>query len=169
MQSPFWAANGFAVSQEIPRILRNPKFHYRTHKRPPHVSIQGQSIYPHPTSRRSILILSTHLCLGLANVSSPPVFPPRPYTPPSPHPYAPRAQNVKLHVVILQYNTSTRLGICDQSLREPRRPKILTEKYTSWDLLLFKIMGILSSVLPRRNYTESAVYLAAIWSNQLER
>ena len=37
-----WAANRFAASQEIPRISRNPKVHYRTHKRPPPVSILGQ-------------------------------------------------------------------------------------------------------------------------------
>jgi len=42
VQSPSWAANWFAASQEIPRILRNPKIHYRTHKRPPHVSILGK-------------------------------------------------------------------------------------------------------------------------------
>ena len=41
-----------------------------------------QSIYPRPTSWRSILILSTHLCLGLPRVSFPPVSPPKPYTPP---------------------------------------------------------------------------------------
>ena len=35
VQSPSWAANWFAASQEIPRISRNPKVHYRTHKRPP--------------------------------------------------------------------------------------------------------------------------------------
>ena len=39
VQSPYWAANWFAASQEIPRISRNPKVHYRTHKRPPPVSI----------------------------------------------------------------------------------------------------------------------------------
>ena len=35
VQGPSWAANWFAASQEIPRISRNPKVHYRTHKRPP--------------------------------------------------------------------------------------------------------------------------------------
>ena len=37
VQSPSWEANWFAASQEIPRISRNPKVHYRTHKRPPPV------------------------------------------------------------------------------------------------------------------------------------
>ena len=41
-----------------------------------------QSIYPHPTSWRSIVILSTHLRLGLPTGSFPPVSPPRPYTTP---------------------------------------------------------------------------------------
>jgi hypothetical protein len=67
VQSPSWAANWFAASQEIPRISRNPKVHYRTHKRPPPVSILGQpnsvhistshllQIHPniiHPSTRR---------------------------------------------------------------------------------------------------------------------
>jgi hypothetical protein len=43
VQSPSWAANWFAATQEIPRISRNPKVHYRTHKRPPPVSVLGQS------------------------------------------------------------------------------------------------------------------------------
>ena len=42
VQSPSWEANWFAASQEIPRISRNPKVHYRTHKRPPPVYILGQ-------------------------------------------------------------------------------------------------------------------------------
>ena len=41
VQSHSWEANWFAASQEIPRISRNPKVHYRTHKRPPPVSILG--------------------------------------------------------------------------------------------------------------------------------
>ena len=41
----------FAASQEIPRISRNPKVHYRTHKRPPPVSILRQPNPVHiPTS-----------------------------------------------------------------------------------------------------------------------
>ena len=42
VQSPSREANWFAASQEIPRISLNPKVHYRTHKRPPPVSILGQ-------------------------------------------------------------------------------------------------------------------------------
>ena len=42
VQSPSWAANWFAATQEIPRTSRNPKVHYRTQKRPPPVSILGQ-------------------------------------------------------------------------------------------------------------------------------
>jgi len=51
VQSPSWEANWFTASQEIPRISRNPKVHYRTHKRPPPVSILGQ---PNPVHGSSL-------------------------------------------------------------------------------------------------------------------
>jgi hypothetical protein len=58
-QSPFWEANRFAASQEIPRILWNPKLHYSTHKRPPPVSIMSQLNPVHtPTSHLSGLFPS---------------------------------------------------------------------------------------------------------------
>jgi len=50
VQSP-WESNWFAANQEIPRISRNPKVHYRTHKHLPPVSILGQPNPVHiPTS-----------------------------------------------------------------------------------------------------------------------
>ena len=56
VQSPSWA-NCFADSQEIPRISRNPKVHYRTHKRTPPVSILGQ---PNPVHIPTSHLLEIH-------------------------------------------------------------------------------------------------------------
>ena len=53
----FLEANWFAASQEIPRISRNPKVHYRTHKRPPPVSILGQ---PNPVRIPTSNLLEIH-------------------------------------------------------------------------------------------------------------
>ena len=58
VQSPSWEANWFAASQEIPRISRNPKVHYRTHKRPPPVSILCQ---PNPAHIPTSHLLEIHL------------------------------------------------------------------------------------------------------------
>ena len=57
VQSPSWEANWFAASQEIPRILWNPKVHYRTHKRPPPVPILGQ---PNPVHVPTSHLLEIH-------------------------------------------------------------------------------------------------------------
>ena len=70
VQSPSWAANRFAASQEIPRISQNRKVHYRTHKRPPSVSILGQ---PNP-----VHIPTSHLLEICPNII-------HPSTPRSPH------------------------------------------------------------------------------------
>jgi len=58
VHSPSWEANWFAASQEIPRISRNPTVHYRTHKRPPPVSILGQ---PSPVHIHTSHLLEIYL------------------------------------------------------------------------------------------------------------
>jgi len=97
VQSP-WEANWFAASQEIPRISRNPKVHYRTHKRPPPLCILGQ---PNPVHMPTSHFLEIHP--NIVHISTPRSpqwspslrFPPtRPYTPPYPHLYALHAQPI---------------------------------------------------------------------------
>ena len=57
VQSLSWEANWFAASQEIPRISRNLKVHYRIHKHPPPISILGQ---PNPVHIPTSHLLEIH-------------------------------------------------------------------------------------------------------------
>ena len=72
-----------------------------------------QSIPPHPTCCRSILILSSQLSLGLHSGLFPSGFPTKILYNPSPHPYAPHAQPI---LILLNYITATCI-YCSQIIK----------------------------------------------------
>jgi len=110
MQSLSWESNLFAASQEIPRISRNPKVHYRTHKRPPPVSILGQ---PNP-----VHIPTSHLLEIRPNI----IHPSTPRSPqwflslrfPHQDPIHPLSSPIRAkcptHLILLDFITHTILG-----------------------------------------------------------
>ena len=103
VQSASWEANWFAANQEIPRISRNPKVHYRIHKRPPPVSILGQ---PNPVHIPTSHLLEIHP--NIIHPSTPrslqwypsPRFPHQDPIHPSPHPYAPHVQPISFFSIL---------------------------------------------------------------------
>ena len=73
-----------------------------------------QSSYPNPTSWRSILILSSHLRLGLPNGLFPSGFPTSILYTPLPFPYGPHAPIILYYIIILWDHRR----ICGPSLTE---------------------------------------------------
>ena len=63
-QSPSWEANRFSASQEIPRILWNPKVHHRIHKCPPPVPILSQLDPIHASTSHFLMIDITIILLS---------------------------------------------------------------------------------------------------------
>ena len=66
-----------------------------------------QFIHPHTTTWRSILLLSTHLRLGLPSGLLPSGFPTKTLYTPSPHPYSPHAQPISFFSILSPAQTIT--------------------------------------------------------------
>ena len=115
-QSPSWEANRFSASQEIPTFYGTRKV-ITTFTSACHLSLSQatsiQSISLHLTSWRSILILSSHLHLGLTNGLFPSGFPTK-------TPYAPLLSPIRAtcpaHLILLNLITRKILGDVYRSL-----------------------------------------------------
>ena len=110
VQSPSWEADWFAASQEIPRISRSPKVHYRTHKRPPPVPILGQ---PNPVHISTSHLLEIHPNIIHPSTPRSPQWSPSlrfPHQDPL-HPLSsPIRATCPAHLILLDFITRTILG-----------------------------------------------------------
>ena len=109
-QIPSWEANRFSTSQESPRILWNPNV-VTTFTSARQLSLSWassiQSLPPHPTSWRSIVLLSSHLRVGLPSSIFPPDFLTNTlYTPP----LSPIRARCPAHLILLDFMTRKILG-----------------------------------------------------------
>ena len=110
VQSPSWEANWFAANQEIPRISRNPKVHYRTHKRPPPVSILGQ---PNPVHIPTSHLLEIHPIIVHPSTPRSPQWSPSlrfPHQHPIHSLSSPIRATCPAHLILLDFITHTILG-----------------------------------------------------------
>jgi hypothetical protein len=101
---------GSAASHEIPRILRKPKVHYRTHKCPPPLPVMSQL---HPVSTTHSHFLKIHLNIIIPSMSRSPHWSlslrPPPQNPVHTSPF-PHTCHMPRHLILLDFTTRTILG-----------------------------------------------------------
>ena len=109
-QSFSWETNSSSLSQEIPRILWNPKVHYCIHKRPPSVSILSH-LHSVRTSRTTFMQIYLNVILpstpGSSKCSLTLRFPFQHTVYASTLPHTPYMTS---HLIILDFITQTILG-----------------------------------------------------------
>ena len=121
-QSPSWETNRFSHTQEIPRMLWNPKVHYRVHKCLPPVPILSQFDPVHAptlTFLISILIFSSHLRLGFPSGLFASGFPTKTLCAPL---FSPTCSTCPTHLILLGFIT--------------RAVKVYSRKY--WPIVRWK-------------------------------
>ena len=139
LHDPSSEANWFAASQEIARISRNPKVHYRTHKRPPPVPILGQPNLIHiPTSH--LLQIESNI-IHPSKPRSPQwslslrVFLPRPYL------STPIRATCPAHLILLEYFILHYLI---------HKVSLIHVKHKTLNLCSYAIKGLTKSWTPKR-------------------
>ena len=114
-----------------------------------------QSINPHPTSWRSILILSTRPRLGLPSGLLPSGFPSKTLYTPSPHPYAPHAQPISFFSIL----SPAQYWVRSTNHLAPRYAIFLS--WILWSLLEFFIKG---TIFAKNNYFYKKIL--RLWSKK---
>ena len=152
-QSPSWEANRFAASQEITRILWNPKFHYRIHKCPPPILILSQFDPAHASTSHFLKIHLHYYPPIYAWVSQVVSFlqvsPPKPclqlFSPPnvlqappisffsiwSPEKYLVRSTDHKLKHLVMQSSPLTCYLVPPRPKYSPQRPILEHPQFNS--------------------------------------
>ena len=134
---------GFAANQEIPRILWNPKVHYRIHKCPPRVPVLSQLDPVHaPTSHfpkihLNIILPSTP---GSPKLSLPLRFPHQNpvYSSPLPHThYMPRSPKLENHPLSAVRDCLFNIGGRSSVRNMRRRHTVVTG--THWSRILHRM------------------------------
>ena len=145
-QSPFWEAKRFSAIQEIPRILWNPKVHYRVYNCPLPAPILSQINPVHapiPSSWRSTVILSYHLQLVLPSGLFPTGFPTKALYAPL---LSPRRATCPVYLILLDLIT-----------------RMFDEEYRS---LSSSLCSFLHSLLPRPS--QAKIFLPYVLSSSLQ-